>query len=120
MNSQKQKLKRQNQRRRRTRKRIQGHPDRPRVSVYRSLNHMYAQVIDDLSGKTLCSASTMDKSLSIEGSGNAAAAKAVGKAIAERAKAAGVTAVVFDRNGFPFHGRVRALAEGAREGGLQF
>ncbi len=121
MDRQKQKLKRQNQRRRRTRKRVIGHPDRPRVSVYRSLNHIYAQVIDDLAGRTLCAASTLDKSLSLDGStGNAAAAKAVGQAIAERAKAQGVTAVVFDRNGFPYHGRVKALADGAREGGLQF
>lgn len=109
---------------RRTRRRIQirrdiaGTPQRPRLSVYRSLNHMYAQLIDDLGGRTILSASTREASG--KGTGNMAAAAAVGARLAEKAKAAGVTAVVFDRGGFKYHGRVRALAEAARKGGLQF
>ncbi len=108
--------------RRRTgiRKRIGGTPDRPRLAIYRSLNHMYAQVIDDLRGTTLCAASTRQADLKADASGNTDAAKAVGKAIAEKAKAQGIEQVVFDRGGFRFHGRVKALAEGAREGGLKF
>ncbi len=101
------------------RKRVNGTPERPRLSVYRSLNHMYAQVIDDLAGRTLAAASTRDVK-GIDSTGNASAAALVGKTIAERAKQAGLTAVVFDRNGFRYHGRVKALAEAAREGGLQF
>lgn len=104
-----------------TRKRVIGTPERPRLAVYRSLNHIYAQVIDDLAGKTVASASTRDKGVSVSGgTGNADAAKAVGKALAERAKAAGVSSVVFDRGGFRYHGRVKALADAAREEGLQF
>ena len=96
------KLKSQRQRRRRIgiRKRVQGTPQRPRLRVYRSLNHMYAQVIDDLAGRTLVSASTRDKDMSADSSGNIAAAKAVGAKLAERAKAAGIESVVFDRGGF--------------------
>ena len=101
------------------RKEILGMPDRPRLSVFRSLNHVYAQVIDDLTGKTLASASTRDKSFSIDG-GKTAEATAVGKLLATRAKEKGVSKVVFDRNGFRYHGRVEAVAEGAREGGLLF
>lgn len=99
------------------RKRIVGTPERPRLSVYRSLQHMYAQVIDDLNGKTLAAASTQTEKGG--SSGNVEAAKAVGKAIAEKAKAAGVNQVAFDRNGFRYHGRVKAVADAAREAGLQ-
>jgi large subunit ribosomal protein L18 len=103
----------------RIRKKMQGTAERPRLNVYRSLNHMYVQVIDDLHGKTLVSASTAEGEGKKTG-GNVAAAKEVGKAIAERAKAKGITKVVFDRGGYIYHGRVKALADAAREGGLQF
>ena len=93
---------------------------RPRLSVHRSGRHIYAQVIDDAAGKTVASASTLEKDARSATGATADAATAVGKALAERAKAAGVTAVVFDRGGFLFHGRVKALADGAREGGLEF
>ena len=106
------------------RKEIFGMPDRPRLSVFRSLNHVYAQVIDDLTGKTLVSASTRDKTFKPEASkaegGKTAEAVAVGKLLATRAKEKGVSKVVFDRNGYLFHGRIKALAQGARDGGLQF
>lgn len=102
------------------RKRISGTAERPRLSIYKSLNHMYAQVIDDLDGRTLAAASTNDKGVSIEKTGNSAAAAAVGEAIAKKAKAAGVTKVVFDRGGFKYHGRVKALGDAARKAGLQF
>jgi large subunit ribosomal protein L18 len=105
------------------RKEILGLPDRPRLSVFRSLNHVYAQVIDDLTGKTLASASTMDKGFKSSAAGTGAKmseATAVGKLVAQRAKEKGVSKVVFDRNGYLYHGRVKALADGAREGGLQF
>ncbi|HXJ85356.1 MAG TPA: 50S ribosomal protein L18 [Candidatus Binatia bacterium] len=105
----------------RIRKKLQGTAERPRLNVYRSLNHIYVQVIDDLSGKTLVSASTAEgKKEERRTGGNVASAKAVGKAIAERAKAKGVTKVVFDRGGYIYHGRVKALADAAREAGLQF
>lgn len=120
MDSQKLKQVRRSRRRTGIRKRVQGTPDRPRLCVYRSLNHIYAQVVDDLAGRTLASASTRDKSVSLDKTGNAAAAEAVGTLIAERAKAAGVTQVAFDRGGFRFHGRIRALADAARKGGLEF
>lgn len=94
-------------------------PDRPRLSVFRSLNHVYAQVIDDLTGKTLASASTRDKNFAGAGA-KMSEATAVGKLVAERAKEKGVSKVVFDRNGYLFHGRVKALAQGARDAGLQF
>lgn len=100
------------------RKRLFGTPERPRLSVFRSSKHLYAQIIDDLAGKTLASASTVDQKA--EKGANVEAAKVVGKALAEKAKAAGVSAVAFDRNGFKYHGRVKALADAAREGGLQF
>ena len=95
---------------------------RLRLSVFRSSKHIYAQVIDDAHGRTLAAASSLDKGLreSLKGGTDKAAAAAVGKLIAERAKAAGVTAVVFDRGGYLFHGRVKALADAAREGGLTF
>ena len=101
------------------RKDILGLPDRPRLSVFRSLNHVYAQVIDDLTGKTLASASTRDKGFPDKGA-KMSEATAVGKRVPERAKEKGVSKVVFDRNGYLYHGRVKALADGAREAGLQF
>ena len=105
----------------RIRKKLQGTSERPRLNVYRSLNHIYVQVIDDLNGKTLVSASTAEgKKQERRTGGNVASAKAVGKTIAERAKAKGVTKVVFDRGGYIYHGRVKALADAAREAGLQF
>src|SRR5215472_10323041 len=97
----------------RIRKKLQGTSDRPRLNVYRSLNHIYVQVIDDLSGKTLVSASTAEGKEERRSGGNVASAKAVGKTIAERAKAKGVTKVVFDRGGYIYHGRVKALADAA-------
>ena len=100
-------------------KKLQGTAERPRLNVYRSLNHIYVQVVDDLNGKTLVSASTAESEGKKSG-GNVAAAKEIGKAIAERAKAKGITKVVFDRGGYIYHGRVKALADAAREGGLQF
>ena len=93
---------------------------KPRLSVHRSGKHIYAQVIDDAAGKTLASASTLDKDLKVKTGANADAAAAVGKALAAKAKKAGVDKVVFDRGGFLFHGRVKALADAAREGGLEF
>jgi large subunit ribosomal protein L18 len=105
----------------RIRKKMQGTAERPRLNVYRSLNHIYVQVIDDLHGTTLVSASTAEgKKADRTTGGNVAAAKAIGKTIAERAKAKGVTKVVFDRGGYLYHGRVKAVAEAAREAGLQF
>jgi large subunit ribosomal protein L18 len=105
----------------RIRKKMQGTAERPRLNVYRSLNHIYVQVIDDLHGTTLVSASTAEgKKEDRRTGGNVAAAKAIGKTIAERAKAKGVTKVVFDRGGYIYHGRVKAVAEAAREAGLQF
>jgi large subunit ribosomal protein L18 len=101
------------------RKRILGSPERPRLTVFRSLKHTYAQVIDDLSGRTLAAASTNEKGADGK-SANIGAASEVGKRLAERAKSAGVSKVVFDRNGYLYHGRVKALADGAREGGLSF
>ena len=106
----------------RVRMSLSGTAERPRLCVYRSLEHIYAQVIDDRAGRTLVSASSADKDTkkSLKGGGNVAAAKVVGKAIADRAKAAGVSKVVFDRGGYKYHGRVKALADAAREAGLQF
>ncbi len=119
------KLSRDEQRQRvhaRVRTKVSGTPERPRLSVYRSVGHIYAQVIDDRSSHTLVSASSIDKEVKkgLKGGGNIASAKAVGKIIAERAKAAGVVKVVFDRGGYKYHGRVKALADAAREAGLQF
>ncbi len=112
-------------RRTRRRRRIRGAgifgtSDRPRLSVYRSLNHIYAQVIDDLNGRTLVAASTLEKGVAAEKTGNVQAAAIVGARIAERALSRGIRAVVFDRGGFRYHGRVKALAEAARKGGLKF
>ena len=106
-------------RHKRVRGKISGTPERPRLNVFRSETNIYAQIIDDVAGKTLVSASSLDKTF--EGSGsNVEGAKKVGQMVAERAKAAGITTVVFDRGGYVYHGRVAALAEGAREGGLEF
>ncbi len=105
----------------RIRKKVQGTSERPRLNVYRSVNHIYVQLIDDLAGKTLISASSAvgKKGHRIAG-GNVAAAKEIGKSIAEKAKAKGISKVVFDRGGYLYHGRVKALADAAREAGLQF
>jgi large subunit ribosomal protein L18 len=103
----------------RTKLRVKG-TTRPRLSVHRSGRHIYVQVIDDTAGKTVAAASTLEKDARSSTGATVAAATAVGKAVAERAKAAGVTSVVFDRGGFLFHGRVKAVADGAREGGLEF
>lgn len=116
-------LGRQRQRRKfRVRKRLRGTPERPRLTVSRTLRNITAQVVDDSVGKTLASASSADKELSkaVKYGGNKAAAEAIGKAIAERAKKAGVSKVMFDRGACKFHGRVAALAEAARAGGLEF
>ncbi len=103
------------------RKLIRGTGARPRLCVFRSTKHIYGQVVDDETGKTVVSVSSLEKGLEIEGhKGNVAAAKVVGKAMAERAIEAGVKQVVFDRNGYLYHGRVKALADAAREGGLEF
>ena len=105
-------------RHRRVRGKVSGTAERPRLDVFRSSKHIYAQIIDDVAGVTLCSASTMDKDFEGFG-GNIEAAGKVGRKIAERALEKGIKVVVFDRGGFVYHGRVKALAEGAREGGLQ-
>lgn len=107
---------------RRVRRSVTGTPERPRLSVYRSLGHIYAQVIDDQNQRTLVSASSIDKETRAQtkGGGNIAAAKVVGKIVAERARAAGIEKVAFDRGGYRYHGRVQALASAAREAGLNF
>ncbi len=102
------------------RKRVSGTAERPRLSIYKSLNHIYAQVINDLDGTTVAAASTCEKSVKGAKSGNVKAATDVGTRLAEAAKKAGVSAVVFDRNGFRYHGRVKALADAARAAGLKF
>jgi large subunit ribosomal protein L18 len=104
----------------RIRKKVQGTSARPRLAVFRSLNHIYAQVIDDVNGVTLCSASSVEKSAGVGNGGNIDAAKSIGKLIADRAKEKGINSVVFDRGGYIYHGRVKSLAEAAREAGLQF
>jgi len=105
----------------RIRKKIQGTAERPRLNVYRSLNNIYVQVIDDLKGATIVSANSAEgKKGERKKGGDVASAKALGKAIAERAKAKGINQVVFDRGGYIYHGRVKALADAAREAGLQF
>lgn len=106
----------------RIRSRVRGRAQAPRLNVYRSIGHIYAQIIDDAGGRTLVAASSLDKELrkSLKGGGNVAAAKVVGQVLAARAKAAGLSRVVFDRGGYAYHGRVKALADAAREGGLQF
>lgn len=116
------KSKRRLRRKRGIRKRIYGTAECPRLTVFRSLNHIYAQIIDDDRGVTLCEASTRGKDLreGLKSGGDAAAGKFVGGALAERAKTKNIVAVCFDRNGYRFHGRIKALAEAAREGGLKF
>ena len=106
----------------RLRRRVKGTSERPRLSVFRSLNHIYVQVVDDTTGVTLAAASTLENSIieEVKSNDKSAKSKKVGSAIAERAKEKGVTSVVFDRGGYRYHGRVQALAEGAREGGLVF
>ena len=103
---------------RRIRKTLRGSSERPRLNVFRSLQHIYAQVIDDGQGRTLVAASSAEKGRA--GGGNIASAREVGKLLAERALAKGITQVVFDRGGYKYHGRVKALADAAREGGLKF
>ena len=105
-------------RRRRVRAKISGSTSKPRLSVFRSLRHVYVQLIDDTTGKTLVAAS--DKDLSEKSSSKAETAQKVGALLADRAQKAGITNIVFDRSGYQFHGRVKALAEGARQGGLKF
>ena len=106
----------------RIRRKVAGSSERPRLAVYRTLKHIYAQIVDDRSGRTVVSASSLDGTLrpDLKGGGNIAAAKLVGKAVAERARAQGIEAVVFDRGGYLYHGRVKALADAARENGLKF
>ena len=106
-------------RHKRVRGKISGTPERPRLNVFRSETNIYAQIIDDVNGTTLVAASSLEKDFQCDGDKNAAAKK-VGQMVAERAKAKGIETVVFDRGGYIYHGRVQALAEGAREGGLQF
>lgn len=103
---------------RRIRRKVQGSQARPRLAIYRSLNHIYAQVIDDENGRTLASASTTEKDLKGATGGNIEAAQRIGRTIAERAQAAGISSVVFDRGGYLYHGRVKALTDAAREAGL--
>ena len=104
----------------RVRAKLSGTEARPRLNVYRSNKHIYAQLIDDVNGVTLASASTLDKDLTVEGTSNSEAAKKVGELIAKRAVEKGYKSVVFDRGGYLYHGRVKALAEAARENGLEF
>ena len=103
----------------RIRRKLQGTTERPRLAIFRSVAHIYAQVIDDTKGVTVVSASSVDKDGRTNG-GNVAAAKTIGKLVAERAKEKGIAKVVFDRGGYPYHGRVKALADAAREAGLEF
>ena len=113
-------IKRYTRRKRSVRKNVFGAPSKPRLTVTRTGKNMYAQLIDDTSGRTLCSASTIEKDAKVEAGCNCTAAKTIGTRIAEKAKGAGIESVVFDRNGYRYHGRIKALAEGAREGGLKF
>lgn len=106
-------------RHKRVRAKISGTPERPRLNVFRSSKHIYAQIIDDVNGVTLVSAASNEKDFG-ENSGNKEGAKKVGQMLAEKAKAKGITTVVFDRSGYIYHGRVKELAEGARESGLEF
>jgi large subunit ribosomal protein L18 len=122
MDKNKDKAKRLLRRKHHVRKGVFGTVERPRLSVYRSSKHIYAQIVNDMDGKTLAAASSVVGEVrgDLKNGGNIAAAKRVGKAIADRAKAAGVTAVAFDRGGRHYHGRIKALADAAREGGLKF
>lgn len=105
---------------RRIRRKLNGTPERPRLAVFRSLNHIYVQLIDDRQGRTLVAASSAEKNAGTKSGGNVAGAKDVGRLVAQRAKEKGVTKVVFDRGGYLYHGRVKALADAAREAGLEF
>ena len=115
-----QKVKSRRRRHHRVRTKVRGTAERPRLAVFRSTRHVYAQLIDDVGGRTLASASTMEKDTRGGTTANVAAAKSVGQRLGERAKAAGITSAVFDRGGFRYHGRVAAVADGARESGLEF
>lgn len=114
------KTERRNRIRMRVRKIISGTPERPRLSVYRSNKEIYAQIIDDVSGKTIIAASSRDKDIDVSKLNKVEAAKLVGQAIAQKALQAGIETVAFDRGGYLYHGRVKSLADGAREGGLKF
>ncbi len=103
----------------RIRRRVEGTPERPRLAIFRSVNHIYAQVIDDQQGHTLVAAASTEKDLRGKG-GNVEGAKTIGRKVAERAKEKGISKVVFDRGGYQYHGRVKALADAAREAGLEF
>lgn len=122
MNSEVDKKQARIKRHRRVRKRVYGTPERPRLSVFKSLNHIYAQIIDDVSGTTLVSASTLSPDLreKIKSGGNIESAKLVGEVIGKKALDKNISKVVFDRGGYPYHGRIKALAEAAREAGLEF
>src|SRR4051812_38395138 len=120
MNQQKVKKVRALRRKRHVRRKIVGTPEKPRLSVFRSSKHIYAQLIDDLTGATLAAAGTRGKAAGVKYGGNVAAAKAVGQKLAAAAKEKGISAAAFDRGPYRFHGRVKALAEAAREGGLKF
>ena len=104
----------------RIREKVRGSAERPRLAVFRSINHIYAQLIDDRQGRTIAAASSVEKNAQVPSGGNVAGAKGVGKLLAERAKEKGITKVVFDRGGYLYHGRVKALADAAREAGLEF
>ncbi len=116
----KQKLDRRTRIKYRVRKKVSGTPEKPRLSVFRSNKDIYAQVIDDLEGKTLAAASSLNKEVAEKKLSKTEKAREVGKMVAERAKEAGIETIVFDRGGYLYHGRVKSLAEGAREGGLKF
>ena len=104
----------------RIRRKVKGSEERPRLAVYRSTKHIYAQVIDDRKGHTMAAASSSEKSSAVKSGGNVAGAKEIGKLVAQRAKEKGISKVVFDRGGYLYHGRVKALADAAREAGLEF
>jgi large subunit ribosomal protein L18 len=104
----------------RIRQRVRGNEERPRLAIFRSVKHIYAQVIDDNKGQTMVAASSNEKKSAVKSGGNVAGAKEVGKLVASRAKAKGISKVVFDRGGYLYHGRVKALADAAREAGLEF
>ena len=120
MNKSKLKNTRRTRRRKRVSKKVRGTSEKPRLTVFRSNKNIYAQIIDDMEGKTIASSSTRDSDLKLSSGGNRSAAEAVGKSLAEKAVAKGVKKVAFDRNGYLYHGRVQGLADAARKGGLEF
>ena len=122
MNPQKMKAKGRVRRRRRVRRRVFGEPGKPRLTIFRSLGHIYAQIVDDVAARTLVAASSLSKELKgkVKSGGNVESAKVVGKLLGKKAKAAGIERVAFDRNGYKYHGRVKAFADAAREAGLKF